>query len=200
MLKKHWPHVPIISDIHDMQGGEYGTVDLVSGGPPCQKTSVAAAITGNRTGESLWPEMERVIRFANPVWVIIEQPSGNKEWENTVKVALESLSYSSEKFEFKASDCGAPHPRKRVFFIANTSRERLSSFARLRKPLSFNKVSWPTPPRGAWRSTRTGNCRMDDGVSDWVHRLKALGNAIVPQVAAEIMRTMKDVDDGKERA
>lgn len=33
-------------------------------------------------------------------------------------------------------------------------------------------------------------CRGDDGLSDWVDRIKALGNAIVPQVAFEIFKAI----------
>ena len=57
-----------------------------------------------------------------------------------------------------------------------------------------------------WLEVATRLCRVDDGVRNWVDgrgkirnsrnpRLKALGNAIVPQVAAEIMRAIKSVDD-----
>jgi hypothetical protein len=35
---------------------------------------------------------------------------------------------------------------------------------------------------------------VDDGVSDRVHRLKALGNSIVPQIAFEIFRAIEEAD------
>ena len=36
-------------------------------------------------------------------------------------------------------------------------------------------------------------CRGDDGLSNWTHRLKALGNSIVPQVAAIPLQRVKDI-------
>lgn len=45
-----------------------------------------------------------------------------------------------------------------------------------------------------WLEVATRLCRVDDGVSGRVDRLKSLGNAIVPQVAAEIMAAIKVSD------
>jgi DNA (cytosine-5)-methyltransferase 1 len=49
-----------------------------------------------------------------------------------------------------------------------------------------------------WIEVATRLCRMDDGIPkrlDRNPRLKALGNAIVPQVAEEIMRAIKKIDE-----
>ena len=190
VLKKHWPDVPIHSDIRSYRYNGT-TIDLLTGGPPCQRTSTLAAITGKRTGETLWPEMARIVKEIAPAWVLVEQPAGNKKWEAQVKMDLESFGYFTTRLERTAKFCGAPHARKRVFIIANTDSERLNKAAGLREAPKTIKESWPAPPRGTWRSTRTGNCGVDDGISNWSHRLKSLGNAIVPQVVVPIMEAIK---------
>ena len=46
-----------------------------------------------------------------------------------------------------------------------------------------------------WHEVATRFCRMDDGISNRVDRLKALGNAIVPQIAEVIMRNIKTIEE-----
>lgn len=57
----------------------------------------------------------------------------------------------------------------------------------------FERRSWERN----WLEVATRLCRMDDGLPrrmDRNPRLKALGNAIVPQVAEEIFKAIKRVD------
>src|SRR3990170_7573261 len=64
ILKLRWPDVPKWTDIKNVTGKEIlervGTVDLISGGFPCQDISLAGAgagIDGEQSG--LWKEMFR---------------------------------------------------------------------------------------------------------------------------------------------
>lgn len=198
VLRKHWPGVPIVKDVRDVKSiKSYAreTVNLITGGPPCQNTSVAAAIHGGRTGKTLWPEMARIIESVHPIWVIIEQPAGNKRWESQVAMDLESIGYRHSRFELTSDACGAPHRRRRVFIVANTTRERLSAFTGFRGSSTFDSVKRVGAPRGTWRSTRTGNCGMDDGLPCWVDRIKSLGNSCDPRVAHEIMKAIRKADE-----
>jgi vacuolar-type H+-ATPase subunit H len=58
---------------------------------------------------------------------------------------------------------------------------------------------WDIP----WVEVATRFCRVDDGLPAWVHarrvaRLKALGNAIVPQVAHEICKAIAEIERGEK--
>ena len=65
ILKKHWPSVPIFSDITTINKEDLKAllpIDIIAGGFPCQDISVAGkqkGITAKRSG--LWKEFVRLI-------------------------------------------------------------------------------------------------------------------------------------------
>ena len=82
ILKKHWPDVPIFDDVRNIRGDQFGDIDIVYGGFPCQDVSLAGKRTGFRdsdgevTRSGLWGEMFRIVREAKPRWVVAENVRG----------------------------------------------------------------------------------------------------------------------------
>lgn len=168
--------------------------DILIGGPPCQETSVAAAITGNRTGASLWPHMLRVGVDMGAKWIVVEQPPGNAAWEATVSIDLSGAGYHVGRFEFGACDVGAPYLRRRVFLVACTSLSRLA-VARHALPRAIEETKRAANARGDWDPDQLRSLRvdarsageMDDGASlGRRSRIEALGDSNPPHMAEAI--------------
>jgi DNA (cytosine-5)-methyltransferase 1 len=116
ILKKHWPSVPIFSDIttiHKEDLKALPRIDVIAGGFPCQDISVAGkrkGITAKRSG--LWQEYKRLI--------IIENVA-NLRSQGLIAVLqdLWEIGYNAEWHCIPASAFGAPHRRDRIWIIAH---------------------------------------------------------------------------------
>ena len=123
VIKKHWPDVPICDDIHTLKGNDYGPIDLVTGGFPCQPYSLAGERRGNDDDRALWPQMLRVIREARPTWVIGENVPGIISLAlDGVLADLESAGYACETFALPACAVDAKHRRNRVWIVGYSER------------------------------------------------------------------------------
>ena len=125
VLEKHWPDVPRWRDIRTLTGDDFyertgmRTVDVVSGGFPCQPFSVAGKRRGKEDDRFLWPEMLRVIEELRPAWVVGENVAGIISMAiDQVLSDLESIGYTCQAFVVPACAVDAPHRRDRVCIVA----------------------------------------------------------------------------------
>ena len=217
VLAKHWPNVPIFDDVHDVGAHNLEPVDLICGGFPCQPVSQAGQKKAQEDDRWLWPEFARIIRELRPHYILVENVPGLlARGMGDVLRDLAAIGYDAEWESIPASAVGAPHRRDRVFLLAHTSVEGLEGTRMDRRPTKHgsaladsDREVGPSPwgaskkvfqPRTLERPRRCGSgCggpwavepdvgRVADGVPDRVDQLRALGNAVVPQVAEWIGR------------
>ena len=120
VLEKHWPTVERCTDIRSLNGRKYrGSVDLVSGGFPCQPYSGAGKRKAFDDDRDLWPEMFRIIQEVRPTWVLGENVANfvNLGIDRTI-LNLESENYAVQCFNIPACAVNAWHQRARIFVVA----------------------------------------------------------------------------------
>ena len=196
VLRKHWPNTPIHSDITELDGYEYrGTVQLVCGGFPCQPFSVAGQQRGAEDDRALWPQMLRVICEVQPTWVIGENVTGIIAMElDTVLSDLEREGYACQTFVIPACAVDAQHRRDRVWIVAmaDSYSKRAQRGEAFRDAKGIGERGYKQLERcfndsepAIWELEPSLG-RVADGVPNRTHRLKSLGNAVVPQVVEQI--------------
>ena len=195
VLRKNFPDVPIFGDIRELDGTKYKGVELLTGGFPCQPFSIAGKQKGKDDDRYLWPEMLRIISEAQPTWIIGENVAGIVNMAlDQVLIDLEAQGYAAWPFIIPACAVGAPHRRDRVWILAYSNSNRLQGrewrMQEIEKP---NKTMLSSASyEHAWNNVPTPYfCRASDGIPHRVDRVRSLGNAIVPQLAYEIMKGIK---------
>jgi DNA (cytosine-5)-methyltransferase 1 len=254
VLKHHFPKSISYEDITKTDFSVHrGSIDVISGGFPCQPYSSAGKRLGTADERHLWPHMLRTIREVQPGWVVGENVRGLTNWNggvvfDEVQADLEAEGYEVTPFLLPACAVNAPHRRDRIWFVAysNSNGHDPKSKARdntIRQNNKQSRTQWKcaseglsnesnaTNPknigqeyaledgeleRGRFRKSNQRNfwdsfpsqspiCGGDDGLPKeldnitfpkWRNEsIKAYGNAIVPQVAYQLFKTINSYEN-----
>ena len=197
ILKKHWPKAKLYNDVTTIQAQELEPPTIICGGFPCQDLSNAGKMEGIHGKKSgLWWEMHRIIsNLRKKPRVIVLENVANIVHLGGLDVlgSLAQIGYDSEWTVIRASDFGANHRRARWFCVSyltnptiqnmeKQSIHTISMESKFRFEYRDSEKDGPYP-KNHWKkgTTESPLCSVDDGISQRVARLKALGNAIVPQ-------------------
>lgn len=104
-------------------------VDILSGGYPCQPFSAAGKRAGKDDPRHLWPWIADGIAAMRPRVCFFENVEGHITLGlSSVISDLEEMGYAVSWGIFSASECGAPHQRKRVFILADRKSAGLERY------------------------------------------------------------------------
>lgn len=196
LLRNYWPNSISYDDITKTDFTIHrGSIDIITGGDPCQPHSYAGKRRGKDDERYLWGEMFRCVREIKPSWVVNENVTGTID--NGVldgKIGdLESEGYTCwPPVVLPANAFGAIHRRNRVWLVAYSERNiksweeqclrNVDGMGREFKPLAWH-YDWQYQI-GCFRG-------MDDGIPNRVDRTDGTRNAIVPQVALQIFKAIQ---------
>ena len=167
-----------------------------TGSCPCQPFSSAGAGKTANDERHLWPSWFPLIAECRPPIVFGEQVEAaiSFGWLDVVFSQLESKSYACGAAVLPACSLDAKHIRQRLWFVADHDGARqpnLERFAAAKKSKekwigfgldhseNVERFRWPAEPAVG---------RVVHGLPPTMDQLRAFGNAIVPQIAAQFIR------------
>lgn len=224
VLKYYFPNAEGFGDITKSDFTKYAnTIDILTGGFPCQPFSVAGERKGANDERYLWPEMLRAIREVQPRWVVGENVSGLLNWNKGVVFHEVQTSLEAEGFEvfpptiLPASGIGADHDRQRVWIVAySRENDRRFSFQsenngkqdKRNGEKEIGSKYWFEPQLASdcvaiiekW-ANRPIATELYDGLPAGLDietffkiANNGYGNAIVPQLALQIFQSIEDAE------
>ena len=192
VLTKHFPGVPIHGNIATYFPDQ--RFDVVTGGFPCQDISQAnttqnpKGLQGSRS--SLFFEIIRILRQCRPRYLVLENSAALLNFRQgrdmgAILWELSQCGYDAEWSVISACALGAPHTRNRLFIVAYANGQ----YGQKRMAVQQNNnrdLQKEHQGQGSslWSQPAPGPSGMANGISSRLDRVRALGNAVVPQVAA----------------
>lgn len=119
VLKKHWPDIPNLGNIKEIDWSKVEPVDLIAGGYPCQPFSTAGKRQGENDPRHLWPYFRNAISAIRPQFALLENVRGHLSMGATTVIGdLAQIGYDCEWQVVSAASVGAPHRRDRIIIVA----------------------------------------------------------------------------------
>lgn len=218
VLTKNFPNTDKYYDIKEFDGTKYrGLVNIISGGFPCQDISIAGINNGRKglggNKSSLFYQLVRIVSEVKPDYVVFENSPMVRNYLTEIHKSFKQINYVYTGKTFSARDYGFPHKRERYYGIAipdtdsirrdeiifkNSIFEKIYKSKEVLRLQKANKTKFSRTLSSSLRSkAETKFVRNTDGISDKLDkdRIKSCGNAIIPQIAYEIFKVIKEIDN-----
>lgn len=211
---------PIWDDIKTLECSFIPPIDIIYGGFPCQDISIAGlgkGLEGERSG--LFFEIVRLAKEIKPKFIFLENvPAIRSRGGLRVVSEITHMGYDCRWCVISAASVGALHKRERWFLLAHSRSERLERFGKRAecpesKESKFtssgkdvansmhtrrnnaeqkmeSKIIEPRDSIEQWKETVSKMGKLSDGISYHNHRLRALGNSVVPVQAKEAFKIL----------
>ena len=161
ILKKHWPHVPIETDVKELANDSTRIIQaignrrsILSCGYPCQPFSQAGQRRGSEDDRHIWPEIFSIIQQVRPDWLVCENVSGHISMglNEVLSDLADKANYAVQTFHLGAVSVDAPHRRMRLWIVARNvgdTKHDGSLTAKIKRSTS------PTSEHDAQRQSKT---------------------------------------------
>lgn len=202
VLEKNFSGIPICRDIRELKTKGM-QVDLITAGFPCQDLSITgkkAGLKGERSG--LFYETIKIAKDTNAKFIIFEnspQLITNEEYQESFIKEIQEAGYGLCWRMCSGREFGYPHQRKRVYalcFNASTYSdsfgffllEAFHHFYTIESPFKASKeiisLYCEYIRRNKQRDFKLHcrDIRGDNGLSQRLEQIHALGNSVIPQI------------------
>jgi DNA-cytosine methyltransferase len=206
ILKHYWPDAISYGDITKTDFTVHrGAIDILTGGFPCQPFSVAGDRQGKEDDRYLWPEFLRAVEEIKPRWIVAENVFGllNIDRGRTPELIcsdLENCGYQKPIiFDCTADAFGLQTMERHIWFISEANgggqqRRIIGENQDFKTPRQLPRTDQRELVRRDISESRF--CDVGERVSRRLDKwgkesVKAGGNAIPPQAAYQIFRTIE---------
>lgn len=207
VLEKNFPNTKRYGDIKEFDGTKYrGTIDILTGGFPCQDISIANNYNGGGKGlygerSGLWKEYSRIIGEIRPRFIVFENsPMLIQRGFEILLFDFDRMGYDAEWRNFYATQFGFNHSRKRTYGIAYSRKNGFKNnfneggiLSKILQQQPSRQDIIPMPFKRFNTKSDFTNVSLYDGFSGELDTdsLEGYGNAIVPQIAFEIFKAIE---------